>query len=314
MIDLSKLQIFVTVAETLSFSEAAKIHNLTQPTVSHHIKVLETDFGVDLFDRSSSKLNLTDSGRVLYPWARKLLRRSSELNEMMSSLKDNIVGELRIACSTTSGKYILPQLASRFRQRFPGIGVSILSCTPPHVLVRLLEGEANLGVLSYETVQTGMDIQDFFEDSITLIVPKGHPWTNNQYVEPADLLSEPLIIREPTSGTRKVMLGQLAKHDIVLDDLNIFLELGNAEAIVETVAAGFGVAFVSRLATSCPLQMGHVIEVPVAGLDLKRKIYMVRKSIDSPSHHPQEVFWSFVHDPSNNDLLRMARFPNLNAE
>ena len=312
MIDLFKLQVFVRVAETLSFSEAAKMLNLTQPTVSHHIKILEREFGVDLFNRSGSKLTLTDAGRVLHPWARKLLRRSNELSEMMGSLKENIVGELRIACSTTSGKYILPQLAARFRQRFPGITVSILSCTPPHVLTRLLEGEAKLGVLSHETVQTGMDVQEFFEDSISLIVPKDHPWASSQYVEPADLLSEPIIIREPTSGTRKVMIEQLAKHDIVLDDLDIFLELGNAEAIVETVAAGFGVAFVSRLATSCPMQMRNVVEVPVAGLDLRRKIYMVRKSIDAPDQYPQEVFWSFVHDPSNNDLLRLARFPGSN--
>jgi DNA-binding transcriptional LysR family regulator len=110
--------------------------------------------------------------------------------------------------------------------------------------MRLIEGEANLGVLSHETVQTGLDIQEFFEDSISLIVPKNHKWENVPFITPDDLINEPLIIREPSSGTRKVMLGQFAKYDIVLDDLNIFLELGNAEAIVESVAAGYGVAFV----------------------------------------------------------------------
>jgi DNA-binding transcriptional LysR family regulator len=307
MIDLAKLQAFIQVAETLNFSEAAKHLSLTQPTVSHHIKSLELDLGTELFDRSGSKLSLTDAGRVLQPWARKLLRGSAELREMMSSLNQRIIGELRIACSTTSGKYILPQLAARFRQKFPGIQVSILSCTPPHVLTRLLEGEANLGVLSYEAIESGMDITEFFEDSITLIVSKDHPWAHYTHINPEDLLSEPIIIREPTSGTRKVMLEQLSKHDISIDDLNLFLELGNAEAIVETVAAGFGVAFVSRLATACPLEVRNVVEVPVSGLNLKRKIYMVRKQIDTPNHRPQEVFWSFVHDPANLDLLRLAR-------
>ncbi len=307
MFDIQRLQIFVQVAETLSFSDAAKILNLTQPTVSHHIKVLEKELGVDLFDRSTSTLTLTDPGRVMYPWARKLLRSSTELSEMMVSLKEKVVGELRIACSTTAGKYILPQLAARFKQRFPGITVSILSCTSPTVFARLLDGDANLGVLSYEAIERGMEIQDFFEDSITLIVPKDHPWVNLESVQPEDLLKEPIIIREPTAGTRRVMLEQLAKHDISIDDLNIFLELGNAEAIVETVAAGYGISFVSRLATSCPLQMRNVVEVPVEGLELKRKIYMVRKTLDAPNHHPQEVFWSFVHDDSNSDLLRLAK-------
>lgn len=307
MLDLTKLQAFVHVAETLNFSEAAKRLNLSQPTVSHHIKALEIDLGVELFDRSRAKLALTDAGRVLQPWAYKLLRSSNEVREMMISLDQQVVGELRIACSTASGKYILPMLAARFRQRFPGIKVIILTCTAPNVIPRLLEGGANLGVLSHETVDTSMDVTEFFDDAIILIVPKEHRWVYHSHIEPADLLDEPMIIREPTSGTLKVMMEHLSKFDITLEDLNIFLELGNAEAIVETVAAGYGVAFVSRLAASYPLKAGSVVEVPVEGLNLKRKIYMVRNKIESPHQHPQEVFWSFVHDPDNEDLLNMAK-------
>jgi DNA-binding transcriptional LysR family regulator len=112
-------------------------------------------------------------------------------------------------------------------------------------------------------------------------------------------------IREPTSGTRRVLLAELAKHDITLDDLNVFLEVGNAEAIVKTVAAGFGVSFVSTLATTYPLERGYVVEVPVAGLELQRTIYMIRRSLEVPNR-PQEVFWGFIHDPANADLLQLA--------
>jgi DNA-binding transcriptional LysR family regulator len=114
-----------------------------------------------------------------------------------------------------------------------------------------------------------------------------------------------MIIREPTSGTRRVMLTELARHDITLDDLNIFLEVGNAEATVRTVAAGFGISFVSTLATACPLERGNVVEVPITELELERKIYMVRCSLEDPSR-PQEAFWSFIHDPANTDLLQLA--------
>ena len=101
------------------------------------------------------------------------------------------------------------------------------------------------------------------------------------------------------------MLTELAKHDITLDDLNIYLEMGNAEAIVRTVAAGFGVSIVSTLATACPLERGGVVEVPVAGLELRRTIYMIRRNLDGPNR-AQEAFWSFVHDPDNADLLHLA--------
>ena len=120
-----------------------------------------------------------------------------------------------------------------------------------------------------------------------------------------DLLDEPMVIREPTSGTRRVMLTEFAKHDIGLDDLDIFLELGNAEAIARTVEAGFGVSFISTLAADWALKLGRIVSVPVADFELQRTIYMVRRALDTPNR-AQEAFWNFVHDPSNADLLRLA--------
>jgi len=305
MIDVTKLETFIRAAECLSFSEAARQLNLTQPTVSYHVKSLEQELNVTLFERSGSRLMLTEAGRQLLPWAHKLIRQSIELQEMMTSLQDKIVGHLRIACSTTSGKYILPQLAARFHNRYPWVQVTILSCTQEHIVPRLLEEDANLGVLSREAFEISLESQEFFTDHIIFIVPTDHPWTKKSLIEPADLVGAPLIIREPTSGTRRVTLTELGKHDIHLEDLNIFLEVGNAEAIVETVAAGFGVSFVSRLAASYALEMKRVVQIPLVGLDLQRKIYMVRRAMEVPNR-AQEVFWGFVHDPSNLDILQLA--------
>jgi DNA-binding transcriptional LysR family regulator len=305
MIEPEQLNIFLRAAETLNFSETAKQLHVSQPTVSKRIQDLERDLRVTLFERSPGGLRLTDAGKTLQPWARKLIHNVNSLEEMMASLQTDVSGNLSIACSTTAGKYVLPQLAARFRHRYPRIRVSILSCTSENVTLRLLEGEAHLGVVSREISQSGLESQEFFEDVITLIVPSDHPWVYHDMVKPEDLIDEPIIIREPTSGTRRVMLEALAKHDITLDDLNIFLELGNAEAIVRMVSEGYGISFVSTLATSCPLERGNVIDLPVEDFDLRRKIYMVRKSLDIP-HRPQEAFWSFVHDPSNDDLYQLA--------
>ncbi|MAT98281.1 MAG: hypothetical protein CL608_14145 [Anaerolineaceae bacterium] len=306
MVDLSKLEAFIHAAEQLSFSEAAKYLHLTQPTISHHIKTLEKEFGVELFERSGHTLHLTEPGRLLLPWAHKLIHQANEMQEMMNSLQHKIAGHLRIACSTTAGKYILPQLAARFCQRYPGIKVSILACTAEHIVPQLLEGEANLAVISsYDLCGNGLECQEFFNDFITLIVPADHPWASRPAVEPTELLNEHLIFRELTSGTRRVLLTELAKHDIALDDLHIFLELGNAEATVKTVQAGFAIAFVSSLAAKWAIDQKQVVAVPVNGLELQRKIYMVRRSLDTPNR-PQEAFWSFVHHPSNIDLLRLA--------
>lgn len=305
MIDIQKVETFLAAAENLSLSEAAKQIHLSQPAVSHHIKVLEQELDVTLFIRSNTGLQLTEAGRLMLPWARRLLHDTSNLREMMASIHADIVGELRIACSTTAGKYILPQMAARFCQQYPGIKVRILACGPERAALDLLEGEAHIGVVSSEISDIGLESQEFFRDTITLIVPANHRWAMRKVIEPAEILEEKVIMREETAGTRRVVLTELAKHDISLDDLNIFLELGNAEATVRTVAAGYGISFVSTLATACPLERGNVIDIHVNGLNLQRKVYMVRKRISAP-HRPRDVFWSFVHDSSNKDLLRMA--------
>lgn len=304
MVDIVKINTFVRAAETQSFSEAAKQLHMSQPTVSHHIKMLEQEMGVVLFSRTNTGLEMTEAGKVLLPWARRLLHDTNNLQAMMSSMQNDVVGELRIACSTTAGKYVLPQLAARFCQRYPGIKVRILACTPENVTLNILEGEAHIGVLSREITNAGLESQEFFRDTITLIVPANHRWAFRKTIEASELLEEQLILREETSGTRHVVLSELAKFDISLDDLDIFMELGNAEAIVRTVAAGYGIAFVSKLATACPLERGNVVDIDVEGLNLQRTIYMARKVGSSP-HRPRDAFWGFIHDPDNADLIQM---------
>lgn len=306
MIDLLRLQMFVHAAESLSISEAARHLHLTQPTVSHHIKMLEESLGIELFERVGGSLKLTDAGRLLLPRARKLVHQSVEIEQMMEALHDQIVGEIRIACSTTTGKYILPQFAARFQYRNPGVRVSILSCTPDYVVPRLLKDEADLGVVSRDILNDELDFQEFFHDHIILVVPAEHPWSVREYIDPSELLEQPLIIREPASGTRRVLLAELGKHDIVLDNMNIFMEIGNAEAIIKTIEAGFGVSFVSRAAADWALEQGSVVEVPVAGFDLHRTVYMARPTIRE-ANRAVEAFWGFIHDPANADLLYVAK-------
>lgn len=305
MVDLLRIETFLHVAENLSFSEAARVLHLTQPTVSHHIKKLETELGVSLFERRGSAVRLTEAGRLLLPWARRMMRDTIEMQEMMESIQKGIAGNLRIACSTTAGKYILPQLAARFSKRNPKIFVNILRCTAGHLVENMLQGEADLGVISYEIQDPELELQEFFQDYISVIVPTDHPFVTKSSVRPEELVGEPIIMREETSGTRRVALSELAKHDISLEDLSVFMQVGNAEAIVRTVAAGYGISFVSKLAMSCPLERGHVVNVPVEGLNLSRKIYMVRKRLPEP-HRSQEAFWSFVHHQSNLDLIELA--------
>lgn len=306
MLDLTKLATFLYAAEHLSFSTAARLRQLSQPTVSHHIKALEDELGAQLFDRSGGRLRLTESGQILLPHARKLIRYSMEMEQMLESVDEQVLGHIRIACSTTAGKYILPIFAARFRQKHPGVRVSMLRCTPEHVVPSLLEAEANIGVVSYNVCgQGGLECQPFFHDHVVLIVPAGHAWATRDAVEPGELIEQPFLMREVGSGTRQMVLTELGKHDVAFEDLDVFLELGDSEAIVSTIEAGFGVSFVSHVSARKALGRGTVVAVPVVGFDLHRQVYMVQKSLRDSSR-AIDAFWVFVHNPANTDLLSIV--------
>ncbi len=302
MVDIQKIQTFLCAAETSSLSEAAKQLHLTQTAVSHQIKLLEQELGTKLFVRSNIGLKMTEDGELLMPWARRLLHDMDDLKDMMSSTGDVFAGELRIMCSTCVGKYLLPQLTARFFLRYPKIKARILACGPERTALRLLEGEAHLGIVSREANDKGVESQEFFRDKIELVVPANHRWVGRSSIEPAEIIREPLLIREETAGTRWVMLAELSKFDISLEDLNVFLEFGSAEGIMEAIANGYGVSFVSELASKNLRELGRVVSVPVDGLNIERTIYMVRKRISAP-HRPRDDFWNFIHAPENSDLL-----------
>ncbi len=153
-----------------------------------------------------------------------------------------------------------------------------------HVVMNLMEGDANLGVVSYEIPGKEIELQEFFQDWITVIVPRDHPFVSREKILPEDLLSEPIIMREETSGTRKIVLSELAKHDISLDDLKNFMEVGNAEAIVRTVAAGYGISFVSKLAAACAIERGNVVSIPVEGYQFgANNLYGPQNGLKNPT-------------------------------
>ena len=302
--DLRKLETFLYAAETSNLSEAAKQLHLSQPALSHQIKLLEEELEARLFIRSNTGLKLTEAGHLLLPYARRLLQDTSDLQEMMASLKNNETGELRIACSSTSGRYVLPLMVARFCTAYPSVRARILACQPRHMVEKLLVSDAHLGIVSSEPVEPELQAQEFFRDAISLVAASSHRWVGRRSVEPAELLQEHFIMREESSGTRKVMLEEFAKFDISLDDLNIFLEVGNVEGVLELVAGGYGVSFVSELASRNLRRLGRIVRLPVEGMDMERFNYLVRKRA-SPPHRARDVFWGFIHAPENADLLHL---------
>jgi DNA-binding transcriptional LysR family regulator len=213
----------------------------------------------------------------------------------MNGLDGNVASELIIGCSTTSGKYLLPNLVAAFRQEYPLVRVSIKILSRDEVIGRLIDERLALGVASHKVEQRDLEYAPFFEDRVILIVPANHRWVNFGRALPADLVDEPLIVREERAGTTQVLNEGLAQHGITLDMLNPIMEIGNAEAIEMAVEEGIGMAFVSELAAARGLALGRVKRIEVEGLDLRRTIYLSR-NVRHPLTRAQERFWMFVVD------------------
>ena len=150
-----------------------------------------------------------------------------------------------------------------------------------------------MGISSKKIDHPDLKYQDLFTDDVILIVPAGHPWSDYPTIYPDDILDEPIILREELAGTREVLFDSLRQQDIYPEMLNVVMELGNAEAIEMAVEEGIGVAFVSRLAAARGLDLGKVVEVRVAGMVLRRSIFIVRNSKIPPTR-AQIEFWDFV--------------------
>jgi DNA-binding transcriptional LysR family regulator len=306
MFSLNELEIFLTAAEFGNFSEAARRMHISQPAVSQAISSLEKHFGIDLFQRQGRSVRLTEAGQALRPMAQELLSSARRLDETMVSLHGEVIGEINIGCSTTSGKYLLPGLIGRFRDRFPQVRINVLVSSRRSVIERLLSGKVALGISSKRIEHRDLEYQDFFTDEVILIASGSHPWASYRRVYPDDLLDEPIILREDGAGTLEVLYQALLEHDISPDMLNVAMVLGNAEAIELAVEEGLGIAFISRLAAYRCLALGRIVEIKVEGMSMRRDISLVRNR-RFPATRAQAEFWDLVGtEETRSDFLQMV--------
>jgi DNA-binding transcriptional LysR family regulator len=299
---INDLAIFLVACETKNFSQAGRQLHLSQPAISQTIINLEKHFGAKLFIRQGRTVYLTEIGQALRPMAQELISATRRMEETISSLQGEVVGEFEIGCSTATGKYLLPNLIARFRRSCPLVRVNVLVTSRESVIRKLVAGEVSMGVSSRRIEHRDLEYKEFFTDEVILIVPADHPWAGFRNIYPDDLLDEPMILREDSAGTIKVLKKGLLGQDISMDMLNVAMVLGNAEAIAMAVEEGIGITFISRLAAARGIELGRLVEVEVEGMNLYRKIYLARNQ-RFPTTRAQSEFWSFVHQSE----VEMAR-------
>lgn len=272
--DFRQLESFRKVADLKSFSRAAEEVCLTQPSVSGHIQQLEEELGLRLFDRLGKEVALTAAGRCFYEYSTRLLALREEARQAIAELSGGVTGTLLIGGSTIPAEYVLPSLIGLFKEGKDRISVVLKVCDTAGVVKGLLDGEMEVGVIGALSDDPHLECRRFLSDRLVLIVPKDHRFGTSVTVQ--ELTSEPFILRENGSGTRKFIEGILRTKKVNFADLNVVAEMGSTSALKSAIKGKVGVSILSIRAVEEELDSGRLRVVDIDGVgEMERSFYVV---------------------------------------
>jgi len=281
--DLRRLQVFAKVYEKRSFSRAAEEVFLSQPTVSGHIKSLEEELGVLLFDRLGREILPTKAAELLYDHAKDILERVEDAQRSVDAFLGRLRGQLVVGGSTIPGQYVLPGFIGRFRLLHPEVTVVLRIGDTRQVAESVLAGDLEAGVVGAVVEDERLAFSPLMDDDLALAGWPGHP--HGPSLEPKDLQHVPVVFREPGSGTRMFLARAIKRAGVDPNEINIVAQMGSTMAVLQAVRAQVGLGFLSRRAILEELEAGRLVEVALSKVKLKRQFYLVtrKKRTHSPA-------------------------------
>ncbi len=236
--NFTHLRAFHAVASEGGFTRGAARLGVSQPAVTVQVRALEQRYGTLLFRRLGQRIELTEFGRDLWLRTRRVFAELDDLEELMTSAGVLRVGRLEIGAD---GPFSVMDPVAAFIARYPGVRVAVRIGNATRVLADLREARTDLAVLNLTLPADELHSRALYRDRIVAFLPAGHPWAARARIDVTELAEAPLILREPGSATRALLLEALERAGITP---KIMLELGSREAVREAVLAGLGVGTV----------------------------------------------------------------------
>ncbi len=272
--DLWQLRVFVSVVEKKSFSKASQAINLSQPTVSTHVKELEAHFQCRLLDRLGKTTEPTRAGRVLYDHAKQILDLREQTESAMTDFLGHTRGALALGGSTIPAGYILPQLMGKFIRQFPDVSLSLYAGDTSQVIHAVKKGDLELGMVGALTDDPALCQEKLMVDEMKLIVPAHHKWAGLPSIACAEIFSEPFIAREKGSGTWQCILKGIKAAGFNSQDLTPCMTMGNSISVIQGILSHGGISILSTMAVAHEIETGRLHALSVQGLDLNRHFYL----------------------------------------
>jgi len=275
--DLRQLEIFRKVVDLKSFSKAADAVFLAQASVSERIATLEKMIGTRLLDRLAREVVPTRAGELLYKHAVLLLEMKQTASLEMADFLGIKRGDIRLGGSTIPGEYILPKIIGRFCRQYPFLSITLAVADTDEIEGRVLGGDLDLGVVGSKGSHRSLILDELWRDELVLAVPPKHHWAEKGEISLEELCKEPLIFREPGSGTFKILDNYLCAAGLKgLSALRSVACFGTSTAIKEGVKGGLGVSILSSRALDTELKTGVLKALRVKNLPMYRSFYLIR--------------------------------------
>ena len=295
MID-PKLETLLRVAEAGSFTQAAKSLSLTQPAVSQHVKQLEKELGVRIFNRSEGQLRLTGEGELVLGCAQRMRMLYQNLRQ---SLRDYPLRAMRLSVGIThtAESNLIAEVLAQYCSETPGVRLTILTDTINNLYEKLKTYEIDIAVVEGKVHDASFNSILIDTDCLVLAVANESPLAQKSSVT----LDEHLILRLPSSGTRNLFVSHLESNGMSIDEFNIILEVDNIATIKDLIRRGFGVSILAKSACYDEASKGKIRLLQVENLGMIREVNLV--------YTPDFGHVSMLHDIARiyEESLRLRR-------
>jgi DNA-binding transcriptional LysR family regulator len=303
MIENFKLKVFRVVAELLNYRRAAEELHLTQPAVTSQIRSLEDGLGIALFDRIGRETSLTPAGATLLQYVRQIEAIANDAIAALVPFGGQEGAELSIGASHTIAVYLLPKLLTQLLREWPRLKIHVIGGSTNEVLQALTAHQIAIGLIEAPAHRPDLKVEVFGEDELTLIVRPDHRWASKGTINAAELVQEPILLREVGSGMRQFVEEYLERNGVLRQQLRTVVDLNSTEGIVAAVEVGLGIGFVPYMSIEKSLALGSVKAIQLDNGPIRRQLSFVL--LNGPD--PRGLAGQLV------DLLRAFDAPSLHA-
>jgi DNA-binding transcriptional LysR family regulator len=294
---LQQLRIIKAVASETSFTRAAEILFISQPSLSKQLKILETRIGILLINRDKNKISLTEAGQLFLQYAERILALCEESCRALNDLQNGNRGNLTVGASQTIGTYLMPRVLALFAQNYPQINLKVQVDSTRVIAKNVVDRDIDIAVVGGdvpETLKKNLEIENFVEDELSLIISKSHPFAinNRKVINKNDLYHLNFIALNPNSTIRKFIDNILIQNNIETKQFNIIMQLNSIEAIKTAVSLGLGAAFVSSSAIEKEIELETIEIINIENIKITRTLSI----ITNPNCYHSKAFEFFYNE------------------